>query len=147
MFSDSPPGFYGFQLDKMSSNGIGLLHFQPNTRKKQKKQQQLALFGCREAQKCQILLDLVVGLKKKKKKKKILFCCVNWACVVMCLCVGGCVGGGVVQVLTIASGKLLQSVMVRNWNGKFLSFQFKELSVCSGNFLQFVMERSYQCHL
>ena len=106
MFSDSPPGFYGFQLDKMSTNGIKLSHLEPKTRKKQKKQQQLALFGCREAEKWEILLDLVVGLKKKKKKKKILFfCCVNWACVVMCLC-----GGGVVQVLTIASGKLLQSL-------------------------------------
>ena len=57
---------------------------QPNTREKYKKQQQLAWFGCREAEKCQILLDLVVGLKKKKKKK---FSYVNWACVVMCLCV------------------------------------------------------------
>ena len=111
MFSDSPPGFYGFQLDKMSTNGTGLLHLQPNTREKQKKQQQLARFGCREAQNWEILLDLVVGLKKKKKKKKfVFFCCVNWACVVMCLCVGGCVCGGVVQVLTIASGKLLQSL-------------------------------------
>ena len=34
MFSDSPPGFYGFQLHKMSTNGIKLLHFGPNTRKK-----------------------------------------------------------------------------------------------------------------
>ena len=70
MFSDSPPGFYGFQLDKMSTNGIKLSHLEPKTRKKQKKQQQLALFGCREAEKWEILLDLVVGLKKKKKKKK-----------------------------------------------------------------------------
>ena len=37
MFSDSPPGFYGFQMDKMSTNGIGLLHLQPNTREKYKK--------------------------------------------------------------------------------------------------------------
>ena len=37
----------------------------------------------------QFCLDLIVGLKKKKKKKFLFFCCVNWACVVMCLCVGG----------------------------------------------------------
>ena len=88
MFSDSTPGLYGFQLDKMSSNGVGVSHIQPNTREKYKKQQQLAWFGCRGAQKWENLLDLVVGLKKKKKKKKIFFfSCVYWACVVMCLCV------------------------------------------------------------
>ena len=97
MFSDSPPGFYGFQLDKMSTNGIGLLHLVPNTREKQKKQQQLAWFGCREAQKWEILLDLVVGLKKKKKKKKnsfLLLCQLGMCCdVSLCgwwLCVWWC---------------------------------------------------------
>ena len=83
MFSDSPPGFYGFQLDKMSTNGIKLSHLEPKTRKKQKKQQQLALFGCREAEKWEILLDLVVGLKKKKKKKKnsfLLLCQLGMCC-------------------------------------------------------------------
>ena len=62
---------------------------QPNTREKYKKQQQLAWFGCREAEKCQILLDLVVGLKKKKKKK--IFLCQLGMCCDVSLCVGCCV--------------------------------------------------------
>ena len=36
-FQTAPTGFYGFQLDKMSTNGIGLLLLGPNTRKKYKK--------------------------------------------------------------------------------------------------------------
>ena len=71
----------------------------------------MALFGCREAQKWEILLDLVVGLKKKKKKKKkisfLLLCQLGMCCDVSLCGWLLCGGGGVVQVLTIASGKLL----------------------------------------
>ena len=57
----------------------------------------------------QFCLDLIVGLKKKKKKNFFFFA-VSIGHVLWCVCVwvgGWLCGGGVVEVVTIASGKLL----------------------------------------